>query len=230
MESAGKVMCGGHIGSSRQISIGKILLITRRNTPGSPYLETQLIRTGEADFTLELSDAIKGKLGEMWNIQYCFGWFIWEFEAKLLRTDSREITFEHSESIHCSSRRRFLRVGVHREAYIARLHFATAKELNPPQFVHGIICELAGPGLLIETSLDVSVEDRVLVVFQADDDMVVQDVGEIRHVTSSGSVFVMAIELIGLTEENVDTLVHLTNAVAMSQRASLSEKTGACGD
>ena len=115
-------------------------------------------------------------------MQYNFGPSVWEFDARLLKADGRELTFGHSDDVRFISRRRFLRVEVHKEAYIARFGFAAGKKMGLPQFVQGNLREIAGPGLLIEAPLQVKIGERVLVVVQAADDKVVQDIGEVRHI------------------------------------------------
>jgi hypothetical protein len=94
----------------------------------------------------------------------------------------------HGSEVHFVNRRRFLRVAVRSPALIAHLPFVrsdwatgetTAQgtdappgaQANPragyaPVFVESMVTELAGPGLRIETPLQVQVDDQVLVVFR----------------------------------------------------------------
>jgi hypothetical protein len=204
--------------SSRQIPVGKMLLITRRKNIVLPRMETRLTNNGELEFTLELSEELKIEPDEVWNLQYNFGPSVWEFDARLLRANGRELIFGHSEDVRFVSRRRFLRVEVHEDAYIARFPFEAGEQINLPQFVQGNLRELAGPGLLIEAPLQVKIGDRVLTVLQAADDKVVQGVGEVRHTKPAERGFAIAIELIGVTEANVDELIRLTNAAAAASR------------
>jgi hypothetical protein len=200
--------------SSRQIPIGKILQITRRKTSVAVRIETRLIRTDDIEFTVELDEVLKNVPGEVWNLQYSFEQSVWEFDARLLKADGREITFGHSDDVRFISRRRFLRVKVHREAYIARFEFAGGEKIGLPQFVQGSLREIAGPGLLIEAQLQVQIGERVLVIVQATNDKAVQDIGEVRHIGPAEKGYAIAVELIELKEANVDELVRLTNAAA----------------
>jgi len=208
----------GNHASSRQIPIGKILQITRRKTPVAVRMETRLICTDDLEFTVELDEVLKIVPGEVWNLQYNFGQSVWEFDARLLKADGRELTFGHSDDVRFISRRRFLRVEVHKEAYIARFGFSGGEKIDLPQFVHGNLCEIAGPGLLIEAPLEVKVGERVLVVVQAADDKSVQDIGEVRHIRPAENGYAIAVELIEVKEANVDELVRLTNAAATASR------------
>jgi hypothetical protein len=204
--------------SSRQIPIGKILQITRRKTSVAVRMETRLTRTDDVEFTVELPEVLKIVPGEVWNLQYNFGQSVWEFDARLLKADGRELTFGHSDDVRFISRRRFLRVEVQNEAYIARFEFAAGEKASLPQFVHGNLREIAGPGLLIEAPLQVKIGERVLVVVQAADDKAVQDIGEVRHIRPAEKGYAIAVELIEVKEANVDELVRLTNAAATVSR------------
>ena len=107
---------------------------------------------------------------------------------------------------------------MHKEAYIARFGFAAGEKAGLPQFVQGKLCEIAGPGLLIEAPLQVKIGERVLVVVQAADDKAVQDIGEVRHIRPAEKGYAIAVELIGVKEAYVDELVRLTNAAATASR------------
>lgn len=104
---------------------------------------------------------------------------------------------------------------------------------KPPEFVPANISELAGPGLRIEavmeTSLEVNAGDKVLIVFRLDEGAdrdrqqsgraprarVIQDVGEVRHIKSTKYGLSMAIELIGLSDTDVNELIRVTNAASL---------------
>jgi hypothetical protein len=117
----------------------------------------------------------------------------------------------HTDEILARNRRRFPRVAVRMPALIAPWPFlprdtgaqglpsqaADAEgPMNPsplagyvPEFVGGMVTELSGPGLQIETSLQVHVDDRVLVLFRLAEEIdaapalphAVASVGRVRH-------------------------------------------------
>ena len=70
--------------------------------------------------------------------------------------------------MHFINRRRFERVAVHAPALLAHLPFlrTDAAGGEAPVFVDSTVTELAGPGLRIETTLQVQVDDQILVVFR----------------------------------------------------------------
>jgi hypothetical protein len=211
-------MVNSRQGGSRQIPVGKMLQITRRKTVGTARIEARLVRNEDVGFTLELPDVLKIVPGEVWNLQYYFGPSVWEFDARLLGVDGRQFVFSHSDDVRFISRRRFLRVKVNKNAFVARFPFESSQNMNLPQFVRGKLVEIAGPGLLIEASLQMKVGERVLAVVQAADNKVIQNVGAVRHIRPEENGYAIAIELVGVEEANIDELVRLTNAAALQAR------------
>jgi len=103
--------------------------------------------------------------------------------------------------------------------------------LKKPEFVPAMLTELGGPGLRMEVPFEAKVGDRVLVVFKMDerkeldlnaerDDRVksaktkiIEDIGEVRNVRPIENGFSIAVELTGLSDNEVDELVRVTNTV-----------------
>src|SRR3990172_9578630 len=149
------------------------------------------------------------------------------------------------------NRRRFLRVSVSLRAFVARFPFmrtfeaagddkgdgadlpdASGKTCAPPSFVPAVVTEMAGPGLRIESPLDVEAGERILVVFglgeqgnkessRGDADhgksrpVILEGVGEVRHVKAIESGLSIAVELTGLDDSDVDELIRATNAACL---------------
>jgi hypothetical protein len=124
----------------------------------------------------------------------------------------------------CVNRRRFIRVPIHRTAYLARFPFARSSvEGEVPTFVEGVLTEIAGPGVRIETSLRTRVGERVLVVMKLADDKMVQAIGVVRRTLSDESINATAIELLGLAGTEINELVQETNAAARRLVAAVQE-------
>ena len=95
-----------------------------------------------------------------------------------------------------------------------------------PEFVPATITELGGPGLRMETAIDVKMGDRVLVVFDLEGAPVasgdgsrrgrrarlIEDIGEVRHVKALAKGVSIAVELSGLKDAEVSELIRATNA------------------
>jgi hypothetical protein len=97
-----------------------------------------------------------------------------------------------------------------------------------PRFVPAVLTELAGPGLRLEAPLKVHVGERVLVVANlgaeqdassqktkiAEPARIVEDIGVVRHVRTKEHGFSIAVELVGLSDADVNELICATNAAS----------------
>jgi hypothetical protein len=106
---------------------------------------------------------------------------------------------------------------------------ASNTKWEPPRFVPAMVTELAGPGMRIESPLHVLMGERVLVVLGLDDGgrassadderngwqkppRVLEDIVVVRHAKRTPDGWSMAVELAGLSDKNVDELIHATSA------------------
>jgi len=107
-----------------------------------------------------------------------------------------------------------------------------------PEFVPAVVTELAGPGLCIDVQLNIKVGDRVLVVFELEagkrqdaasggspvpsktKSRVVEDIGLVRHSKATENGFSIAVELTGLSDSDVNELIHATNAASLETYGS----------
>ena len=91
-----------------------------------------------------------------------------------------------------------------------------------PVFAEGRVTELAGPGLRVETALQLHPGDRVLVVFTPDRGNAdvpggwgtIAGIGRVRHCHGTDSEKSIAIELMGLSDTEIDELAYITAAMA----------------
>ncbi len=114
--------------------------------------------------------------------------------------------------------------GKHNQKEIVPVH--PLKALGAPEFAPATVTEMRGPGLRIETLLDVRAGERVLVVFDLEveplvsDDpstmarrsRLIEDIGEVRHVKRLEEGVSVAVELSGLKDSDVNELIRATNA------------------
>ena len=196
-----------------------------------------------------MATQIKIVFGEFWCGRYFQGSSIWEFDSSVLSYDGSRLILRHNDNIRFINRRRFLRVPVIMPAFIASFPFemvctetrsddtdedeeiidieqSQALIWGPPEFVPAVITELAGPGLRIESTLDINVGDRVLVVFNLGQHKesgsarradklescdIVEDSGMVRHVKSVQNGLSIAVELTGLNDSNINKLICAAN-------------------
>jgi len=252
--------------SSRQIPAGKKVHINRRTNRTSDDIESTIIENNDMELKVKLETPVKITFGEFWRVRYYFGASVWEFDTSVISYDGDVLVLNHSDDVRFINRRRFLRVPVRMPAFIARFPFVTALPPNNdsnktgskvgrdladasvgtwrlPEFVPAVITELAGPGLRIETSLEIKVGNRVLVVFRLDEEneegsiaarrddktptsKIIEDIGEVRHTKAAQNGLSIAVELVGLSDSNVNELIRATNAASVKADAKGQETGG----
>ena len=238
--------------SSRQIPVGKKLYLTRRKPPDSGNVESIVIRNDDMELTVRLTMSIKIAAGELWCARYYFGASVWEFDTSAISCDDNTLVLNHADNVRFINRRRFLRVPVKKAAFVAPFPFTkrlsgdsesvdgTSGGWKPPEFVPAIVTELAGPGLRIEAPLEAQVGDRVLVIFKLEEEKsqdtipvgrdnkgararIIEDIGEVRRITALRNGWSIAVELIGLSDSDVNELIRVTNEASLKARAKGQE-------
>jgi hypothetical protein len=250
----------GHKPSSREIPEGKTLYITRRTNRGVDDIEAIVVGNSDEGITVRLPMRVNSPPNEQWQVRYFYGASVWEFDVSVISSDGDILVLGHSEDIRFINRRRFLRVPVNRKAYIAPFPFekqffadSAAGSLSQgsafesrfalPQFTPAVLMELAGPGLRIESSLELKIGQRVAVVFELESQRnqethgdqssdkpvatIAEGIGEVRHVKAVENGFSIAVELTGLSDEDINELIRATNvaAVEASGRNEKQDKT-----
>jgi len=236
---------GGIVGlgqaSSRDIPVGRFVELVRNGPPDAAAIRGEVVRNDEIEFAINLAAPAVSRAGESWRARYCSGLSAWEFDTSTVRCEGRRLVLNHSETVQSTNRRRFPRVAVRGHAMIAYLPFrqghssrvdVTDGEVKTvswaagsvpvsetPAFTEGRVTELAGPGLLIEASMQVHPGDRVLVVFTLDPNTApgvpggwgtIAAIGRVRHCRSIDSGKSIAVELTGLSDAEIDELAYIT--------------------
>jgi hypothetical protein len=241
--------------SSRQIPVGRKVCITRRMARDSGNIEATVVENTDAELTVKSATLVKITFGETWRVRYYFGASIWEFDTTIVGCDGDILVLSHSDTVRFINRRRFLRVPVNKPAFVALFPFTRplsagtngalkmpdAKQglpntpgnsWRPPEFVPGVVTELAGPGLRINVPLDVKVGDRVLVVVRLNGEngqnsmparqdsksqtsKIVEDIGEVRHTRAEQNGLLIAVELTGLSDSDLNELIRATNLASL---------------
>ena len=245
--------------SSRQIPVAKRVTLHRMPVGETDAIEVTVHSNENQAFCVQLDETIKVTLGALWTVRYFHGASVWEFDTSVISYDGTVLALTHSDHVRFVNRRRFLRVPVLRRALIAKFPFEqtldwadtamTAKrnqqEIVPvhpiesfgsPEFAPATVTEMGGPGLRIETLLDIKPGERVLVVFDLEveslmsDDpatvdrrsRLIEDIGEVRHVKQLEKGVSVAVELSGLKDADVNELIRATNAalVEINEKAN----------
>ena len=220
--------------SSRQITVGRKVHMTRRKASHSDTLEATVDTNTDTELGVILTKAVKITFGEFWCVRYYFGASVWEFDTSVVSYDGTTLVLNHSDNVRFINRRRFLRVLVNKPAFIASFPFVRTPTGNwePPKFVPAVVTELAGPGLRIEAEIEVKTGERILVVFGLDEEnnkgsiqlrpgdkaaisKIIEDIGEVKHTKAVQNGLSIAVELTGLSELNIDELTRVTNAASI---------------
>jgi len=241
--------------SSRQIPIDKNLQIIRHEHEPAD-IEATVIKNDDIELAVRLSRPLEAGPGQECRIHYYYGVSVWEFDASVVTCDGEILVLAHSYDVRFINRRRFFRVAMRKPALIANFPFTktlrsaenedeSAADNIPyswgaPEFVRATVTELGGPGLRVETKLEVEVGDRVLVVLKMSEESavdrrrvspssgrrtvrsskIVEDIGEVRRVEAVGDGFSIAVELTGLSDSNINELIRETNSTSMGADAS----------
>jgi len=220
--------------SSRQIPIGKELHITPCKTRQSAVINSNVIKNDDMELTLKLKTPVKSTPGELWRARFNFNTSVWEFDSSIVRCEGDEMVLNHCDNVRFINLRRFLRVPVNEPAFVAHFPFTTpllscppprlasgdagAGESKkggwgPPEFVPAVVTELAGGGLRLDVPLEVKIGQRLLVIFKSGS-KIMEDIAEVRRTQAIKNGFSIAVELIGLSDSDINELVCATNAAS----------------
>ena len=231
--------------SSREIPVGKKVHITRRTNRTSDNIEASVIKNSNEELMLKLAMSVRINFGELWRVRYYFGASVWEFDTSVISYDGDILILNHNDNVRFINRRRFLRVPVSKQAFVASFPFSrqisegsdnsekvSVSTWEPPKFISAVVTELAGPGLRVETRLEAKVGDRILVMLRLDEEngrssteagqnskmttsKIIEDIGEVRQVRAIKNGFSIAVELTGLNDSDVSELIRATNAASL---------------
>jgi hypothetical protein len=232
---------GSHKLTTRDIPVGKSLRITRRLGHNANEITTTVVANTEANLTATLDLPIKVTFGEMWRAYCFFGASSWEFDTSVVSFEGNKLVLKHSTDVRFVNRRRFMRTPVSCPAHICCLPFAQVQNSlvgtgethgQPLELVEGWVTELAGSGLLLKTRLNVDLGTRVLVTFQLLDQRdplfkkglvpvtrTIQDIGIVRRIDTTQGGFALGIELVGMTDTNVDELLRVSRLISFNEEA-----------
>lgn len=221
--------------SSHDIPVGKTVEVTRRQRPEGMSMRGLVVRNDDIELALELDTPVESQAGDFWRARYTFGMSVWEFDTTVVSCENNRLVFNHVDNVRFVNRRRFPRVTTALPALVAAFPFTrrlsarlghtgndeARGSLGAPVFVRGVVTELAGPGLRIEAPLQIRTGDRILVVFQSPENSgsgagksyAIEDIGQVRHCLEAEGGVSLAVELIGLSEGEIDELVRITNAI-----------------
>ncbi len=240
----------GHF-SSRQIPVGEEITIVRQ-LRGRPYeLSATVIDNTETGLQVVMTTETEVSFGEVWQIEVAVGGGTWAFESTPVSYDGTSLMLAQSENLKFMRRRSFIRAAVNRKAYLApfpfsctvngeesEIPFSSVSEATTPEATENIVLypavlkEMAGPELVFDSQMPFEIGNRVLVIFNLDDngkdstfrrqmsmksyEKIIRDVGTVKKNQSNGERFWIHIDLVKLTNHEMNELVYATYATSKS--------------
>jgi hypothetical protein len=174
---------------SGEVPVGARLELTGRSAGRAVTLQAEVLRNDGIEMAVALPAPLDSHVGDSWLARYYAGMSAWEFRTSTVSCAGKTLVLCHSGEVHFINRRRFERVAVHTPVLLAHLPFlrTDAAGGEAPVFVASTLTELAGPGLRIETTLQMQVDDQILVVFRLPEGTDAPPAGT-RAVTAVGRV------------------------------------------
>ena len=164
--------------TSRQIAIGRKLYLTSLDSDDFFEVEAEVKENNELELIVELTKPLELRQGTLLCARYYYGAPVWEFDTSIVEVKDNILVLNQSENVRFVNRRRFLRVPVNEQAFVAAFPFSKIMEneekksdtstnsWGPPEFVPADVTELAGPGLRAVAPLEVKVGDRVAIILK----------------------------------------------------------------
>jgi hypothetical protein len=227
--------------TTRQISAGRVVRLTRRANPVDGGIETSIIENNKNEIRVKLVGNIKINFGDSWRVRYDYGASVWEFDSTVTGYDGNILRLSHSDNVRFISRRRFDSVVVKEQSLVANFPFsgpARPEGVGSPFFVPMTVTAIAGPWLRLETAHRIVSNQRVLVIMKIEnavakpgqngfETQVIEDTGEIKNIEQKGDNFIVSIELTGLSDSDIDHLVSVAKRVAVKSASQAAGKEGA---
>ena len=165
--------------TSRRIAIGRKLYLTSLDSDDFFEVEAEVKENNELELIVELTKPLELRQGTPLCARYYYGAPVWEFDTSVIEEKDNILVLNHSDNVRYVNRRRFLRVPVNEQAFVAAFPFSkiikdeekkSDASMNntwgPPEFVSADVTELAGPGLRVVAPLEVKVGDRVAIILK----------------------------------------------------------------
>lgn len=197
--------------SLERIAPGTRLEVVRQGSP--EYLTaTAMGPTGQPnELNMQVDQVVQCQPAESWIVTFSLAGLTWECSAMVIRSDGGQVVIRTPDMARFVNRRRFARVPTQRQAHVARFPYMPDGQMATPQFVPARLVEISGPGLVLQATLPVRMDERVLVVMELRPGKLAQGMGKVRRVTGEGADKTLAVELVGLSTAEVADMARETN-------------------
>lgn len=204
--------------TSRQVPVGTAVIVSRSDDKLARGLSAEVVDNNELEICIRCVEPPLCNPGDAWIIQFQNGAVTWDFQAITVNVSERELRLSHSDHLRFVSKRHFARVTTEKPAQIAvfpvfKQTHSDSKQIKM-EFNSAELIEIAGPNLRLKTSVNVGIRQRVIVLFELDAGLIMQDVGEVRDIQQSEKDRSILIEMIGLSNRDIDELDRKINQIA----------------
>jgi hypothetical protein len=194
--------------TTRQIPVGRQVDIIGGAGGVSGQIEASVTANTDDGLVLKLPPGAKVSttVGDVLRIRYNFNTSTWEFDSPIIALAENAVTLSPCDLVRFTNRRRFMRVPAKGKAMVANYTFQpkdASLSAAMPTFVPAEITEIAGPGFRIETSLNTAIGERLLIIVRFENNEVVRDMAEVKHLQPSTKGFSIALELVTLNDNEV---------------------------
>jgi hypothetical protein len=204
--------------TSRRVGVGAEVTMTCL-TSGEEALGTVADTTAKL-LAIEPRAPLRLRRGELWAIRCHLDGRFWEYQSPMKRGSDGMLYVSQTDTMHMVNQRRYPRAAVPRTTPLRCALAAVPDGGEQGDFVASNLLEIGGPGWLVETTLALEVEQEVLAELKKAEAELIQGRGVVRRVQpgAEGST-VVAIELLGLSREQMDVLLELTETAARQGEA-----------
>jgi hypothetical protein len=180
--------------------------------------EATVSNSRPAQIMVEADSPVDCATGEGWLIRYTDGDALWEMDAAVVRNDQGRILLSHSGQARFINRRRYPRIPTRKSARVALFPLVRPEGGAEVDFRPATLLEIAGPGLKLESDLDVRSGQRVLVVLELGADSAVEGMGKVHRSYESDGRRLLIIELVGLGSEELAEMSRQTNLAELETK------------
>lgn len=176
----------------------------------------------EKGLTVKPSIPVESAAASSWILRYFDGLKIWSFTSPIVGKEGPFLILKHTDEMEMVNFRRFARVPVECTANVCTFTFRSPADAERPlSFVRANVVEIGGPGILLKTTLQARVGDRILIQLHLGKNEIIQSIGKVRRrndVDFRTNWNGYGVELVGLKPSQVAELMHATNTAAIQLR------------
>jgi len=200
--------------SSRQIDVGSKIFVGKLGE--RELVNATIVGNSDTELTIASEEIVPGRrTGDDLTIRYAHNNGAWEFDVRVIRCEGQAVVVEHSWHARVVNLRRFPRVRTKMFATGAPIFFHISSCNEVLEFLPIEIVEIGGPTLLLEMPIEMKIGQNLLIRAQLNERRFVQGITKVRRiVTEKARETYVAVEFLGLSEDELTEMTRATNQAA----------------